>query len=135
MRIHAAPGRIAQALASQGFDETLKETSDQIRSGKTGEAYDSFVSGKIRMCGRAFFTKYFYFLGHAAGDAYPLILDSKVGAELQKLVGKILRGGRDEYVEYMEIMGEWARRLGCAPDDIECFLYEQSVSRHARKTK
>jgi hypothetical protein len=140
------PWRTAQMMTSDEFMGTLKETSDRLLDGKIGEAYDRFVRGKVKQCRTPFFTKYFYFLGRVVGgdiysDTYPLILDSRVNEALKsrEFVGKNFlvysRSGRDLYLEYLHFMGEWARRLGCASDDIECFLYEQSASYHQRKTK
>jgi hypothetical protein len=129
------PWRTAQMMTSEDFNKTLKEASDIIRIGKIGEAYDRFVSGKVKWCRASFFTKYFYFLGRAVGNTFPLILDSKVDGALKQVVGKSFLSGREGYMEYLGLMSEWARGLGCAPDDIECFLYEQSASQHARKMK
>ncbi len=83
------PWRAAQMMTSKDFDETLKKTSDLIRSGKIGEAYDKFDSAGIKWCGPAFFTKYFYFLGRAVGTDYPLILDRRVAQALgsKRLLG------------------------------------------------
>jgi hypothetical protein len=127
--------------ANPDFNEILKYASDVMLEGRIGEAYDLFK--KVKWCGPAFFTKYLYFLGRGADKCrYPLILDTKVAKWLETLLGKdklrqfvrvernkkqeissVLRGVGEEYEKYLDLMREWARKLGCAPDDIECFLY------------
>ena len=49
--------RTQQMMDSEHFDGTLKNTSDLVLEGRIRDAYDLF---KIKWCGPAFFTKYFY---------------------------------------------------------------------------
>jgi len=86
-------------------------------------------------------------LGRGADKcSYPLILDAKVAKWLEKLLGKdklrqfvrvernkrqvitsVLRAVGEEYERYLDLMREWARKLECTPDDIECFFYSSRL--------
>lgn len=119
----------------QGRDR-LRTTIALLSEGKLSEAYAGF---RVRMCGPAFFTKFFYAVGLGAGlDPLPLVLDSQVAVSLRQLhddgavdVSTLVRGGRsvmyfpEGYARYVALLNGWARELGCRPDAIERLLFER----------
>ena len=92
------------------------------------------------MCGAAFFTKYFYFVGWGSKTTpMPLILDSVVSNSLEKLgvdisqLAKVTRNSEGKityiskyvegYIRYVEMINNWANEIGCRPDSIEKWLF------------
>lgn len=109
----------------------------------SGQLTDSYKCLKLPMCGPPFLTKYFYFVGLAWGlDPCPLILDSRVAASLEKLVGAdlpnyakvyqnekgqlVVRRYAEGYERYVHLIHHWASQLDCRPDSIELFLFKRN---------
>jgi hypothetical protein len=91
----------------------------------------------LNRCGPNFFTKHFYFMGKAQGlAAYPLIFDDRVANGLVKIA---LRSNSSKlalvrvsaarspkaYLDYLTFAHDEAKRIGCEPDQIEYFLFNQ----------
>ena len=125
------------------LDGSLKKAFELIQANKLQEAYDTF---RVKGCGPAFFTKFFYFIGRALDiRPLPLILDTQVAKYLELMCiqegwrlddfvkvnrnegNRIISTGRNVkgYLRYVHSMNSWANQLGCNADDIELFMYKQ----------
>ena len=117
----------------------LAKTGALLREGKLGEAYEGF---RVKQCGPAFFTKFFYAVGlGAALDPLPLVLDSRVAASLRKIAkdgeldaAQLVRGQKhvhrfpEGYARYVALLNDWAHVIGCRPDAIEMLLFKPPAS-------
>lgn len=130
------------------FQNTIESSYRSIDNGNVLQAYNAF---SLDMCGSAFFTKFFYFVGKGSRNLpMPLILDSVVARSLEERCGlnisryaKVSRhpdnprnAGRGRvgkisavncygwgYMNYLNDMDAWARHLEVVPDQIELFLF------------
>ena len=132
------PYRTAKMLACSDSLDMLHATLILLQDGRTAAAYERF---RLPMCGPAFFTKFFYFVGLGCDSAHaPLILDSVVANALESELrvdirrlarvtrdgsGRVSAVGRDAdgYMRYLELLHTWADQLQCRPDSIELFLF------------
>lgn len=132
--------RTRTMLGTPNAESTIGRAANLVTTGQLGAAYESF---KVRMCGPAFFTKFFYFVGFGAASLRPLpvVLDSVVANSLERLgvdVSQFItatRGvdrritslGRDAagYLRYVETMDAWAKAIRCRADQIEMWLFTQ----------
>lgn len=140
--------RTDRMVRDRNFQNTIESSYTNINCGDIIQAYNSF---SLQMCGPAFFTKYFYFVGKGSHNLpMPLILDSVVALNLEErcglnisryakvfrypdnpqnarkgIVGKIsaVNGYAMGYMNYINDMEAWARHLEVAPDQIELFLF------------
>ncbi|CAG1016913.1 hypothetical protein ANAEL_05903 [Anaerolineales bacterium] len=121
----------------KGFQNIIEKSFSLVSDGKYIDAYEMFY---LPMCGPAFFTKYFYFVGLGNKTMpLPLILDSVVANSLTQLgvdiyrlarvvknsAGKITSVARyaDGYFQYVEMINSWASEISCRPDSIEKWLF------------
>lgn len=129
--------RTSIMLDDKNSQNIIEKSFDLVSAGKYIAAYKMF---SLPMCGAAFFTKYFYFVGLGNKTTpLPLILDSVVanslvelGIDISRLAkvtknsdGKIssVRKYVDGYFEYVEMINNWASEIGCRPDSIEKWLF------------
>lgn len=129
--------RTSIMLSDKNSRNIIGESFDLVSTGKYIAAYKIF---SLPMCGSAFFTKYFYFVGLGNKTTpLPLILDSVVanslvelGIDISQLAkvtknsdGKISSVGKyvDGYFEYVEMINSWASEINCRPDSIEKWLF------------
>ena len=128
--------RTSIMLNDKNSRNTIEKSFNLVFTGKYIEAYKMF---SMPMCGAAFFTKYFYFVGLGNKiTPLPLILDSvvanslvKLGIDISQLAkvtkkhGKIssVRKYADGYFKYVEMINNWASEIGCRPDSIEKWLF------------
>ena len=126
------------ALSDPTLRQMLESAAERIKKTQIEEAYTGF---KLKGCRRAFFTKFFYFVGQEWGvSPLPLILDSYV----EKFLGCL---GEEEgwnkstfknaqgYVQYVTSMDEWARQLACPADCIEYFMFKQQKGKTGPKER
>lgn len=127
-------------LGTPNAESTIGRAANLVTTGQLGAAYESL---KVRMCGSAFFTKFFYFVGLGAASSRPLpvVLDSVVANSLERLGvdvshfvtatrggdGRMTALGRDAagYLRYVETMDAWAKAIHCHADQIEMWLFTQ----------
>lgn len=128
------PYRTRLMLDDLGTRPHLAEIVALLTAGRLAEAYQSF---RVKMCGPAFFTKFFYAVGLGAGlEPLPLVLDSQVAISLRNLAvdgaidaARLVRGEPNVqhfpagYTRYVALINSWARELGCRPDAIEKLLF------------
>jgi hypothetical protein len=129
--------RTSIMVGHKNSENIIEKSFDLVSAGKYILAYKMFA---LPMCGAAFFTKYFYFIGLGSKiSPLPLILDSVVANSLVQLGidismlarftknsgGKItsIRKYTDGYLRYVEIINNWAGEIGCRPDSIEKWLF------------
>jgi hypothetical protein len=129
--------RTSIMLGEKSSKNIIEKSFDLVSAGKYILAYEIFA---LPMCGAAFFTKYFYFVGLGSKiSPLPLILDSVVANSLVQLDvdisrfarftknsgGKITSIGKyaDGYLRYVETINNWADEIGCRPDSIEKWLF------------
>lgn len=140
--------RTDRMMQDRNFQNTIESSYTNINSGNILQAYNSF---SLDMCGSAFFTKFFYFVGKGSRKLpMPLILDAVVARSLEErcgvsisryakvsrytdnpknarkgIVGKISAVNRyaQGYMNYLNDMNAWARHLKVTPDQIELFLF------------
>lgn len=135
------PYRTARMLTPSHATDVLSHAFTAIASGNLIDAYQQF---RLPMCGSAFFTKYFYFIGLGAHiTPQPLVLDSVVINRLETLLqldvtqyarvtrntqGVISAVGYDAtgYLKYVQLLNMWAHVLECRADSIELFLFRGS---------
>jgi hypothetical protein len=88
----------------------------------------------LKRCGPNFFTKHLYFLGKSKGQRRPpLIFDDRVAAGIVKLTAQSATSLElvtvhakpkvDAYLKYLAFAHAEADKIGCAPDQIEYFLF------------
>ena len=127
------------ALSAPRLKAVLEKSVERIKNTQIKKAYEGF---ELAGCGPAFFTKFFYFVGHEYHiKPLPLILDSHVANFLRflgsgegwglslfaktGLKGYIKRYSKG-YMQYICSMDNWAKELGCyAADNIEYFMYKK----------
>jgi len=129
--------RTSIMFRAKDFQNMIEKSFRSVSDGKYMDAYGMFI---LPMCGSAFFTKYFYFVGLGNKTTpLPLILDSVVANSLAQLgvdisqlakvtknsAGKIVSVGRyaDGYFQYVEMINSWASEIDCRPDSIEKWLF------------
>jgi hypothetical protein len=129
------PYRTRIMLDNLGAGPHLAEVVALLAAGRLAEAYQHF---RVRMCGPAFFTKFFYAVGLGAElEPLPLVLDSQVAISLRTLAADgaidaalLVRGEPNVqhfpagYTRYVALLNRWARELGCRPDAIEMLLFD-----------
>ncbi len=105
-------------------------------------AYDN-LNSSVKNLGPAFATKFLYFLSKPQAYAIkPLIFDSVVVNTLRKLdwpdwapdyLARELTPLRASgaYGQFLILLHNWASRIGCRPDQLEYFLWKQSMGRLA----
>jgi hypothetical protein len=134
--------RTSRMLGSATAIQQLANTVGHLTRGDIQYAYERF---QLPMCGPAFFTKVFYFIGLGCHvTPLPLILDSVVANALERKlkcdISTFARVSRDTsgkityvyrwpqgYLRYVEKMNVWSQMLQCRADNIELFLF-QSLS-------
>lgn len=126
------------ALSDPALRRMLESAAERIKKAQIEEAYTGF---KLKGCRRAFFTKFFYFVGQEwAVSPLPLILDSYVEEFLGCLGRKegwnksIFRGAQG-YVQYVNSVDEWAKGLGCPADYLEYFMFKRQKGESAPKER
>jgi hypothetical protein len=129
------PYRTRIMLDNLGVRPHLVEVVALLTAGQLAEAYKHF---RVKMCGPAFFTKFFYAVGLGAElELLPLVLDSQVAISLRHLAvdgaidaTRLVRGQPNVqhfpagYTRYVALLNSWARELGCRPDAIEKLLFD-----------
>jgi hypothetical protein len=127
------PWRVEQMTSNlEHLREVLHEAGRRIASGDLEGAYRCFTVGR---CGPSFRSKYFYFVGKSlAMERYPLIFDNRVAAGLAQIGGlnnDLLamisiqtKGTASAYVQYTNLLHEWAAQIECEADQIELFLFD-----------
>ena len=137
---------VNRGISDPEFDNILKNAVNLVKHNELKEAYEAF---SLPGCRSAYFTKLFYFLGCALKlKPLPVILDTNVVKFLHfidKLEGTqlvstfadatIKQGKRgltvsidefaDGYLKYLKAVDNWADKLGCISDDIECFMFNE----------
>jgi len=133
------PHNTNQALSDRRLKAVLEKSVERIRNTQIKEAYEGF---DLNNCGPAFFTKFFYFVGHEHHvKPLPLILDRHVANFLRFLGGEegwdlslfaktspkgYVKHYPKGYVQYICSMDDWAEGLRCsAADNIEYFMYKR----------
>jgi hypothetical protein len=133
--------RTAEMFKSPLASFMIENTFELIRFGYLEEAYLKF---SLPWCGTAFYTKYFYFIGYGINSLpMPLILDTNVARGLEERllldvtqyaivnrdsdghIGNIARPFWNGYWKYILDLNDWAEEIGCSPDNIEIFLFQQ----------
>lgn len=131
--IGQGPFRTYYMLTDPAAAEILQKTILNIGWGQIIPAYDEF---RIRRCGPAYFTKFFYFTGLGSGpDPMPLMLDPRIARSLRLLTDDLgldfetlVKGTTsiahypEGYLQYIRLLNGWSYELGCRPDAIEYFL-------------
>lgn len=140
--------RTDRMVRDSNFQNTIESSYKKINDGNILKAYNTF---SLDMCGSAFFTKFFYFVGKGSHNLpIPLILDSVVACSLEErcgldisryakvsrypdkpenarkgIIGKIAAVNRyaHGYMNYINDIADWARHLEVTPDQIELFLF------------
>lgn len=131
------------------FQNVLTTTIKLLTCNKVKGAYEQF---HLRGCKSAYFTKLFYFLGRAIQlKPLPLILDKQVikslylldtweGSQLvgnfananispgKKSINITIKEDAAGYLRYLHAMDHWGTVIGCAPDNIEFFLYRLNIA-------
>ena len=136
------PFRTSQMLGDPGALHMIQMAINGIAAGQILNVYEQF---RLRFCGPAFFTKFFYFIGlGCAVNPLPLIFDSRVANSFRVLVadmglnfsdfavvqqdaqGQIVAVSRypEGYVHFVNLVNHWAHELGCRSDSIELFLFD-----------
>lgn len=127
--------RTGKVLSEAGAD--LQRRLGRIQDGALASpagAWDAFTDpdiGKMRGLGPSFATKFAYFTNLRQERAWPtvLIADLNTAWAMWDLVALPRSASRrDSYLAYVDIASEWARQLGCRPDDIERALFEHGRS-------
>lgn len=121
--------RTRKILGMPNAESTIGRAANLVATGRLRAAYESF---KVKTCGPAFFTKFFYFVGLGTNPPRPLpvILDSVVANSLERLgldISQFVATTRDAagYLRYVETMDAWATALRCRADQIEMWLFTQ----------
>lgn len=115
---------------------------DLVMLVSAGQIEQAFNLVDIDMCGPAFFTKYFYFIGLGGNvEPAPLIFDSRVADTLEKIgvspkeFGRVTRKKDGSissvypngcgYVQYLDLMHDWSAAMSCRPDAVELALFNE----------
>jgi hypothetical protein len=129
--------RTSIMLSDSSSTDVVNRSYELVCAGNYVKAYEMFY---LPMCGSAFFTKYFYFVGLGNRvEPLPLIFDSVVANSLINLgidvsafahvvknpSGRVTSIGKylDGYSKYVEVMSSWAKKLECRADAIEKWLF------------
>ena len=131
--------RVAKMLATPNLGKLLCQVSVECYYGLFLKAYDT-LNGQVKHLGPAFGTKFLYFLsGQLSYVIKPLIFDSVVVATLRQLdwpewapeymaKDTTPRRASRAYGQYLIILHNWASRIRCRPDQLEYFLWKQSIN-------
>lgn len=132
------PYRTHRMFTDPDFANVVAHSFTSIANGQVQQAYEQF---QLPMCGPAFFTKYFYFVGLGYSlNPQPLILDTVIARKLEEQLdlditafASVIRGKDGHisamstnvtgYGRYITLLSAWARELDCRPDSIEVFLF------------
>jgi hypothetical protein len=126
------------ALSDPALRQMLESAAERINKAQIKEAYTGF---KLKGCRRAFFTKFFYFVGYEwAVSPLPLILDSHVEGFLgclgrQEGWAKMAFTDAQGYLQYVTSMNDWAKELGCQADCIEYFMFKRQKGKTTSKQR
>jgi hypothetical protein len=136
------PWRTCQMLNDEHAPQMHQTAVMGLGEGQISNVYTRF---KLRYCGPAFFTKFFYFIGLGCNpNPLPIIFDSRVAQSFRVLVndeglnfadfakvqennqGRITAVLRyaDGYINYINLINHWAHELNCRPDSVELFLFD-----------
>ena len=123
------PYRTWRILTAPDAGHRLAGAARRLRDHGAMAAYDCLSDGgdcRLRGLGPAFGTKYLFFLPSNA-EPSALILDSLVAAWLKREtdldVNPVAWSG-ETYRSYLDQMHRWAASLGCAPDELECNVFQ-----------
>lgn len=127
--------RTARMLRTPQALEQLDRAARSTTAGQLGEAIEHM---DLHGCGLAFVSKFVYFIGLSSHQRpLPVILDARVEATLTALDVDLTQLARAQgrharapwslatrrYLTYVNLVDDWARQLGCRPDQIEMLLF------------
>lgn len=122
------PSRIRHGLRD-GFLRNIDEISERAPQNATWPAYYESLHA-LGNLGISTITKLAYFYGHQFGNLPSLILDSRLIEVLAagRWQGLAMPGIRyataaAQFPAYLQTMSRLANEMGCAPDQIELFLF------------
>lgn len=130
--------RVAKMLATPNLGQILCRVSVECYYGVFLKAYDT-LNSQVQNLGPAFATKFLYFLSAPLGHSIkPLIFDSVVVETLRTLdwpdwcpdfvaKGTSPLRASGAYGQYLIWLHNWAFHLRCRPDQLEYFLWRQSI--------
>lgn len=123
------PERVSRIFKAGDPFPLITDAFRLIYAGNVGAAYNSLrttTAPTIKHLDEAYFSKLLYFAGLGCNlKLYPLILDSKVVATLNAILGSGAPKPRrqQDYLRYVAMMHEWATTLECRADSIEYLLF------------
>lgn len=113
--------------STRGSISRLHRVAQALEADGAIAAYDLFrTSCRLAWLGPAFGTKFLYFAQPERGAPKALIHDALVTAWLERQLGIGLSSlGWDTatYRRYLDLAADWARHLGCEPEDIEYAMF------------